>query len=207
MGLLLAAIAAIFFIYHRASLHRQAIDARDEAMRNMRAISIMLFEFDNEYGSYPSAKTAADVKAATDRKLSFGDTSSNQLFRQLLAGGAGKSEKPFWAAITSPPRKPDDHFTGDSTALAKGECGFAYIAGLSTSSDPSTPLLMTPLLPGKREFDPKPFHGYAVILFNDNNASVFPIQKDGKVILNGMDIFDPKQPFWHGKAPDIKWPE
>ena len=66
---------------------------------------------------------------------------------------------------------------------------------------------MAPLLKGKTTFDRLSFHGKAVILFLDNSAKSLPIEKDGRVLLNGMDIFDPRQPFWKGKAPDIKWPE
>ena len=29
----------------------------------------------------------------------------------------------------------------------------------------------------------------------------------GKVIINGLDLRDPRQPFWHGKTPDVKWPK
>lgn len=66
---------------------------------------------------------------------------------------------------------------------------------------------MTPLIRGKTIFDRGQFGGKAVVLFLDNSAKALPIEKDGRVLLNGMDIFDPRQPFWKGKVPDIKWPE
>lgn len=74
---------------------------------------------------------------------------------------------------------------------------------------------MTPVVPGTWKFDPKPFNGEAIILFLNssgaglpgNSATVLPIDKNGDVLLNGMNLFDPRQPFWRGKAPDIKWPE
>ncbi len=25
--------------------------------------------------------------------------------------------------------------------------------------------------------------------------------------FNGLDLLDPRQPFWYGKAPDVKWPK
>ena len=34
----------------------------------------------------------------------------------------------------------------------------------------------------------------------------FPIGKDGKVMIDGLDLFDPAQPFWDGKVPPILWP-
>ncbi|MEK7952565.1 hypothetical protein [Luteolibacter soli] len=47
----------------------------------------------------------------------------------------------------------------------------------------------------------------AVVLFVDGTRKNLPVDKHGHVQLNGMDIFDPRQPFWKGTAPDIKWPE
>jgi hypothetical protein len=33
------------------------------------------------------------------------------------------------------------------------------------------------------------------------------IDSPGKIIYNGLDLLDPRRPFWHGKAPDVKWPK
>lgn len=178
-----------------------------EARSNMRCVGCMLLEFDSEYGSFPSAATAADVISQTSPPFTLGTASSNQLFRQMLAGGGGKSEKPFWAKTAISPKKPDDIFTSDATAFAKGECGFAYIAGLNAAGDPDLPVLLCPLLPGKFTFDPEPFRGKAVILTLDNAVVIHDIDKHGRVIVNGMDLFDPRQSFWKGKTPDVKWPE
>ena len=178
-----------------------------EARANMRCVGVMLIEFDGEYGSFPNASTAIDVKSATGTPLTLGSSSSNQLFRQLLAGGGGKSEKPLWAKTAISPKKPDDLLHNDATAMAKGECGFAYVMGLSAADDPETPVLLCPLAPGKLTFDPVPFKGKAVILTADNAAVIHDIDKHGRVIVNGMDVFDPKQKFWKGKTPDVKWPE
>lgn len=178
---------------------------RPEALNNARQISLSLIEFDAEYGRFPDASTISLVKETSGTVLALDDTSSNKLFRQLLAYRL-KSEKPFWAKTKESPRKPDDIFDSNLTALAPGECGFAYVAGLSSKDDPDTPLLLTPLLKGQKKFDRSPHNGKAVILFL-GSARALPIEKDGRVMLNGMDLFDPRQPFWKGKAPDIKWPE
>lgn len=178
-----------------------------EAINNIKQIGAMLIEFDCEYGQFPDAATIADVKTATSTPLTLGSATSNDLFKQCLAGGGGKSEKPFWAKTAISPRKADDVFGSDSNTLVKGECGFAYIAGLTASDDPSTPVVMTSLLPGKLLFDRDAFDGKAIILRLDNSATAMPIEKDGRVLVNGMDIFDPRQPFWKGKKPDVKWPE
>ncbi|WP_035613228.1 hypothetical protein [Haloferula sp. BvORR071] len=210
MSIIIALIllAAIAYPSYLLMAYQRAAASRQEAMDNIRAVGFMMLEFDAEYGSYPSAAAAAEVKSATGSELSLGSASSNQLFRQLLAGGGGKSGKPFWAKTANSPGKPDDNFGSDACALVAGGVSFAYIVGLNSKSDQATPLLMAPLLPGKHEFDPKPFGGHAVILLNaGHEAKSYPIDKDGHVIIGGMDIFDPRQTFWHGKAPDIKWPE
>lgn len=181
---------------------------RTEALNNIKQIGMLLFEFDNEYGSFPDTDTAIDVKEETKTPLTLGNHSSNQLFRQLLVGcGPGTGERPFWAKTAHSRKKPDNIFTTDATALARGECAFGYIAGLSSSGDPSTPVVFTPVVRGKHLFDPDAFNGFAIILHLDNSARPLPIDKHGHVIVNGMDIFDPRQPFWHGKSPDVKWPE
>jgi hypothetical protein len=180
---------------------------RTEAISNVKQIGAMLSEFDMEYGQFPDAATIADVKTATLTPLTLGSATSNDLFRQCLVGGGGKSEKPFWAKTAISPKKADDVFGTDADTLIKGECGFAYIAGLSAIDDPATPVVMTSLLPGKLVFDRKAFDGKAVILRLDNSATFFPIEKDGRVMIDGMDIFDPRQSFWKGKKPDVKWPE
>ncbi len=114
-------------------------------------------------------------------------------------------------AHTSTARKPDGVYAG-ATALEKGECGFAYIAGLSTEkSRPETPMVVFPLVPGKLLFDytlsNKILYGKAMILRVDGSVITLPIDKSGHVYLNGKDLFDPSQPFWGGKVPDVKWPE
>ena len=117
-----------------------------------------------------------------------------------------KSEKPFYAEIAGS-RKPDDLYHDDVHALVPGEVGFAYIAGLDSSADPMTPIIVSPLIPGTTLFDPKPFGGKAVILRLDNSAAPMQIEPSGRVMWRGKDIFDPSQSFWKGKAPDIKWQE
>ncbi len=41
----------------------------------------------------------------------------------------------------------------------------------------------------------------------DNYVPSLPIDSSGRVMLNGMDLFDPRQPLWGGRAPDLKWQE
>ena len=199
-GLLLLGIASRFLF--KGHPHPPQI----EATSNARSLHLALLDFDSDYGSFPDATTIADVKTTTSTTLPLGTTSSNEIFRQLIATTC-QSESLFWARTAITPRKPDNNISGGH-ALEKGECAFAYIAGLSASDDPTTPILMAPVDPSSRCFERRKDYGEkAVVLFVDGRAKGFPIDKHGKVQLNGMDIFDPRQPFWKGKAPDIKWPD
>ncbi len=175
-----------------------------EAYSNLRSLSHSLFSFDEEYGSFPDASTAVDVKDSTGTPLTLGDSSSNQLFRQLIAT-VGKSEKIFWAKTSRSSEKPDDNIDSNA-ALAPGECAFSYVSGRS-SFGVGTPVVMTPLIAGTTRFDPKPFGRKAVVLFTSASIEILPIEPDGRVLVNGLDLFDPTQPHWRGIPPDLKWPE
>lgn len=176
-----------------------------QAHSNLREVSLMLSSFEEEYGSFPNASTSVDVKETTGTPITLGDSSSNQLFRQLITT-VGRSEFPFWAKTSRNSKKPDNIIDSDATAFAPGECIYSYITGLS-SADTGTPVIMTPLIPGTTRFDPKPFGGKAVVFFIDEDIRVVPIEPDGRVLVNGRDLFDPAQPYWRGKTPDLKWPE
>jgi hypothetical protein len=173
-------------------------------MSNLRQIGLFLFAFDDEYGRFPDGTTIPTVQAATGTTLALGNRSSNDLFRQLLAT-VTKNEMMFWADLSGTGRYPNGVLGSD--ALVPGECSFTYIAGLDSNGAGETPVVMAPVIRGTWKFDPKPFDGHAVVLFLDSSVTALPIDKNGDVILNGMNLFDPRQPFWRGKAPDIKYPE
>jgi hypothetical protein len=194
-------IAAVVFY----SLRQAKQADRIHALSSLRDISHELLEFESRYGRFPDDSTLTPVKAQDDTGLKFGTRSSNEYFRQLLATGR-KSEKIFFANVLPRSFYPDDIIEGPK-ALAKDECSFSYIPGLSSASPPGTPVVMTPLVPGTKKFDPKPFGKMATFLFVDRSVQALPIDKNGDVIVNGMNLFDPRQPFWRGKAPDIKYPE
>lgn len=197
--LLLLLSAPVFLKARKAS-------ERTEALNNIRQIGMCLFEFESDYGRFPDASTIAEVQRRTSTPLTLTDTSSNQLFRQLLATGL-KSEKPFYAKIPGS-RRPDDRFQTNSTALEKGECGFAYVAGLHSSMDIETPVIFTEVKRGTLRFNPKnKFGEKAVVLRIDNSARADYVHRSGEVMIHGRNIFDPSQPFWKGKAPDLKWHE
>lgn len=177
----------------------------NEAVNNARQIGLALFEFETEYGKLPDATTVAAVRGKTSTLLSQGVKSSNDFFRQLLAGGIAPSEAMFYAKNRGM-HKPDGLMAG-SQALEKGECGFTYFLGTIKSDTPSRPLIVAPMIPGTDRFDPKPFEGKAVVLRLDNSVTSLPINKDGHVILNGRNLMDPHHAIWQGHAPVIAWPE
>jgi hypothetical protein len=205
--LLYSALIAFVLIGILASyVLRQAKQAdRIHAQSNLRIIFQELLEFESQYQKFPDDSTLPQIEVQDDTGLEFGTKTSNGYFRQMLATG-GKAEKIYFANILPRTFYPDD-ITEGSKALEKDECSFSYIPGLSSSSPPGTPVVMTPLVPGTRKFNPKPFGKKATVLFTDGSVQALPIDKNGDVILNGMNLFDPRQPFWRGKAPDIKYPE
>jgi hypothetical protein len=180
-----------------------------QAHNNARQIGLALLEFEQSYGTFPNDNTSPQVTANTDSALLLGSKTSNDIFRQLIAAEITQCEEMFYARIHKS-RKPDNLITG-SQALEKGECGFSYLHGASKHSPPETPIVVTPLVPGKALFDykgaKKPFYGKAVILRYDGSVQSLPIEKSGHVLINGKDLFDPTQPFWNGKPSTIKWPD
>jgi hypothetical protein len=176
-----------------------------EAVNNARQIGLALFEFEAEYGKFPDATTIAAVRRKTDTSLSLGAKTSNDYFRQLIAAEILQNEIVFYAKINDC-KKPDNRI-GAGKALAKGECGFSYLVGLSADGNPSRSLLVTPLIPGTDRFDPTKFHGKAIVLRMDNSVTSMPINSDGYVMLNGINLLDPANPIWGGEKPVIAWPE
>lgn len=172
---------------------------------HLKELGLALFEFDTQYSSYPSNETAKTVKESTDTKLSLNTATSNDYFRQLLASGIATNEKIF--QIGSPEKVADNVSNTDESALAKGECNFTYVLGSSSADHPTRPLVLGPLVPGQMKFDPVPLGGQAVILFVDNSVRTSPISPTGDVMINGKNVFDPTQPFWNGKKPEVIWPK
>jgi hypothetical protein len=97
-----------------------------------------------------------------------------------------------------------------AAALAKGRNAFAYIAGLNSAGIPDRPLVVCPLIPGTTKFDPKPFGGKAIILRIDCSVRALPIEEDGRVLVDGVELLSKYHPIWKGvdgKAPDIRHPD
>ncbi len=179
-----------------------------EATSNLRQIGLALLEFETEYGSYPSEATAALVtKKHPDHGYDLSGTSSNALFRQLFAAGITQSEQMFYAK-TQGSKKPDGNIS-PGHVLEPGECGFAYIAGLSTKGNPSHPISFAPVIPGTDRFDLIPFEGKAVVLRIDNSVPSMNINQDGDAMAGGgktlLETGD--DTVWGDHVPDIRYPE
>jgi len=204
-----AIIASILFVIALLlapmTLRNRKKSDQTEATSNARQIGLAVFEFDSEYGMFPSASTRPLVEKDHGTSIDLSGTSSNALFRQLFAANITQAEAMFYAKSTGV-RKSDGIIT-PGEALKKHEVGFAYISGLSSKDDPATPLVLTPLIPGTTKFDPKPFKGFAVILQIDNSVRSYKIEKDGHIYRDGINLLSPKHPIWKGKAPDIRYPE
>jgi len=175
------------------------------AVMNARQLGLALFEFETEYGGYPSTGTQKDVEETAGIKLPKDDKTSNYLLLQLFAAKITENEKLFHAAI--PGCAVADNVITPGEVLKKGENAFSYVAGLSTAGNPTRPLLLAPLIPGTTKFDPKPFNGKAIVLHIDNSVTTYEIQEDGRIYRDGIDLLSPKHPIWNGKIPDIRYPD
>ena len=176
-----------------------------EAVNNARQIGLALSDFKDQFGQYPDSTTIGKVREQTRVDWNLGTKTSNDFFRQLLAGGSTQSEKIFYAKVAGA-RKPDDLVAG-SSGLEKGECAFAYFMGAIKGSGPLRPLAITPVIPGTDRFDPKPFNHKAVMLRLDNSVTSMNIDREGHVIVEGRNLMDPLHPIWDGHPPVIAWPE
>lgn len=183
---------------------------RVQAINNAKQVGLALLEFDQEYGSFPNASTAAMVKKDTGTKLDLSGGSSNAMFRQLIAYGI-QSEDIFFTRHAEGSRKPDRVLT-PGFALKAREVGFSYVAGLDSWMNPAIPVMMTPMRTGTREFwMGRDFGDKAVILRLDNSVEAPVIRSsDRKVSVgNGLTLFDtgPDTVWGSGHWIDLRHPE
>jgi len=160
------------------------------AVSNAKQIFYLLVEFDGDYGRFPSDATAnehEDLKGYTGKY-------SNDYFGQFFGGGYTSSEEIFYAkGGSSSKKKPDNVISNRSDQLSEGECGFAYIKGLSTNSLSDTPVLLTPMYGDGYKFNTDALGGKAVVLRIDGAVKQLLIDKkshlakigDGKTLFEG----------------------
>lgn len=185
-----------------------------EAISNAKQIGLAMFEFENDYGSYPDATTLEDVTEAFPDATVTGaaGSDSNGYFRQLLHSGIAQSEEIFYAKAQGT-KKPDGNISSSTEALAAREVGFGYImngdVGLSTAGNPSRVIVVTPLASDGTSFDADPFGGDAVALKIDQSASSLNIRppagsSTGPAIAGGKSLMEAD--FWGDVTPSIKPP-
>lgn len=157
-----------------------------EAVNNARQIGFALFEFETAYGSFPDSTTAPTVTENTGTTLTFGGTTANDYFRQLIAAEVTQSESMFYAK-TAFTKKPDNVFNTTADALENGEVGFGYLlntnTAFSTAGNPARPIVAAPLLfPFQSgQFDLDLYDSKAVVLRIDNSVTSIPILRQSKL--------------------------
>ncbi|BDS08062.1 hypothetical protein NT6N_31020 [Oceaniferula spumae] len=174
-----------------------------QAMNNSKQLFLLMVEFDDDYGSFPSDTTADSDKDLKGYKGKY----SNDYLGQFFAGGYVQSEEIFFAkGGSTTDKKPDNDFTTKAKTLEAGECGFAYIKGQSTSDRFGRALLCAPMIGKGLKFDPRPYNGRAIVLRIDGSVTTYPIDKNGDAILpSGKKLFDGgKDSPWGEKGFDAK---
>ncbi|MGB6219899.1 hypothetical protein [Haloferula sp.] len=212
-GVLALTFLAIFaFVFYSFIRKQQGAANCQQAINNMRSLSLAFLEFDQEYGSFPNDETAGTVIESTGTKLlALTGPYSNPYFRQLIAFGI-QSEQIFYATHPEGIHKPDSIMTADQ-ALAPGEVGMSYVYGLNSSSDPRLPLLLAPMKSGTYLAWRGPYHKKAAVLLlhrgNDPfHNPPFDINRRGQILLaDGSLLLDPAQAFWQGRPIDIRHPK
>lgn len=207
---IVAILAAASYLMFQPEIHRRHSGAKraklQETISNARQIGLALNGFRERFGSYPNEETARKLATGTKTGFKAGNPSSNDLFRQIFTAGIELEESVFFAGI--PVVRRADHQIQGNKALEKGECGFAYLSGATKNCNPRRPVAITPLIPGTRLFDPKPFDAKAVVLHADMSVSVAHIRRTSNdVLLDRRDLMDPAHPVWEGNPPVIAWPE
>ncbi len=181
-------IAAFVVVMMPAPSRGKKAADRTETLNNIKQVGAMLIEFETEYGRFLDDETALEVKKVNS-ELTLTGQYSNDYFRQMLAGGGGKSEKPFWCKTTQSPKKPDDIFSPPAKALEAGEVGFSYIMasrtrGQSSKDRADRPVLVSPSYKFRSDwtFDSEAYAGKAVVLRLDNSATGMQIREDNKKV-------------------------
>ena len=198
-------LVLLFYFTRPVIISSYRNSSQTSAVSNLRQIGMILFEFESEYGRFPDDITAVEVKRKIGTKLTLSDRTSNDMFVQLIA--AGMAEEGFFDTHSKSVKTPDGVCNSDATALEHNETGFAYISGLSSKGNPSSPIVFGPVIPGTTRLDAKAFAGRAVVLYLDNSVTSLPIGPDGKISYFGGDMLDPKNPVWGGQTFTVKWPK
>lgn len=122
--LIVVLMAASIFsvIKERQARHRSRV------IEGMKQFGLALIEFDQEFGGYPSDRTAEDVKKGTGTDLPL---TGEHVLNQLKAFGDGGS-------------------LGVIEEIGRADGGWTYFPGSNQCSNPAHPLLVSPPVDGKQ---------------------------------------------------------
>lgn len=186
-----------------------------QAVNNARQIGFAMFEFENDYGSFPDSSTLTRLTETFPDSTIKGAAGSdaNGFFKQLMQAGYTQSEEMFYVK-TPYSKKPDGDISSDSKALEKGEVGFGYImnnaAGMTVAGNPARAIVATPLTEDGTKFDGNPFDKKAVILRIDNSAVSVNIavpggdsSNAGPAIVGSSSLMSSTNPIWGSDQPTM----
>ena len=180
-----------------------------QEMNHMRQIGMALFEFEIEFGKMPDDTTAKLVQERNlENRVPMGGSSSNDYFHQLIAAGIVHDPMIFYGSAVASERPLRDW--EPDMPLPPGTCGFAYIIRDAENTPPFTPLVVYPLKHDEMVFlnrvDSKR-NNHAVVLYADSSVRQHLIDRKGRMMIDGLDFFDPNHPHWNGRSFRLAWPE
>jgi len=190
---------------------------RTEAINNGKQLHNSLLQFEQDFGSLPSADVRESNPGVFANAPSGDD--ANAYLAMLIASEILDSEKVFYAKGGSQSAKePDNIFDTTPRMLEAGENGFSYVMKNNNipqkmSDKSGRPLLVAALNTEKQEdgiFDREVYKGKAVIVHLDGSASIPRINQEGKAILKGTGktAFDTGSgTLWGDTQPVIKRPK
>ncbi len=173
------------------------------ASHNARQVHGMLTEFSEEFYAYPN-----DVTAGADADLKeFTGDHSNDYLGQILAGGFVDTEENFFArdgSSSGVTKEADNKFNTKEETLATGECGLAYVKGLSSSSKSTLPVLMAPM-DSKTTFNESAYGNNAVAVRVDGSAQTYRLSKKRQAKLaDGNTLFQSgEDTMWGDIEPEV----
>ncbi len=169
------------------------------AAHNSKQLHLALFEFDQDYGFFPGDQAAEMEDGYPQHRGEY----SNDYFKQLFENGNITSEENFYARGGSrDQRQPDGDVSSMDRAIEAGECGFAYVKNMDTSSyDPSTPLLLASMYGDGYKFNTDVYRGRAMVLSIDGSVKQYALNDDHEALADdGSELFGDRKNMTWGKT-------
>ncbi len=159
-----------------------------KATLNAKQIGYAMFNFDEEFGSFPDTFTVEDLDDGAVLNGS-GVGSSNGFFSQLIAAGHVDQEEPFYCKANFT-KVPDNNRKTSSDILKAGEVGFSYVMrdsskGLSSSVNSAIPLIVAASNGTAGKYDRSVYNKKAVVLRVDMSAAALSVDENNDIKLKG----------------------